>query len=192
MQLDYRFHVLKHFHPRRADGDLRRRVKGRIRELSVHSVRLLEGILELAEAGCEEAPHAATEYMHPPGKEGAVDPAPEFSADEVALVEMRVWLEYSGELEEVAAQHELLKGELTMRLSLDARGAVTSQEVRLPEGVEIPDFLADLERRIARWQFPEITRAGSCTVQYQIGNLPRPDDWHMCEYMLRPRPDPEK
>ncbi len=51
MQLDYLYHVLKHFHARRADEDLQRKVKGRIRELNEHSVQLLEEILKLAETG---------------------------------------------------------------------------------------------------------------------------------------------
>ena len=50
MQLDYYFHILRHFHPRRATASLEKRVKGLVRELNGNSAEILGEICDLVDS----------------------------------------------------------------------------------------------------------------------------------------------
>ena len=55
MRLDYHFHLLRHFRPRRADGGLEREVKGLIAELNADNAGLLERIVaDVCEGGADD------------------------------------------------------------------------------------------------------------------------------------------
>ena len=79
---------------------------------------------------------------------------------------------------------------LQVVLYLDAKGAVTSLQIKNPAEAGGEAFREQLSGMIFQWKFPDVKRAGSVTVTLetpkQVTRPPRPPDWGMCEMAPMP------
>jgi hypothetical protein len=112
--------------------------------------------------------------------------SPQLPAESKEIVRKTVDEKHQMEITSLLVKHDVLKQEIQLRLSVDAKGNVTSAEVILPAEVKKPTFKKELAELAEKWTFKEIRSRGDCTVKLKTGQILRRDDWHMTEMMIQP------
>ncbi|MDP6358566.1 MAG: hypothetical protein QF473_25835, partial [Planctomycetota bacterium] len=111
---------------------------------------------------------------------------PQLPAESKEIVRKTVDEKHQMEITSLLVKHDALKQEIQLRLSVDAKGNVTSAEVILPAEVKKPAFKKELAEVAEKWTFKEIRSRGDCTVKLKTGQILKRDDWHMTEMMIQP------
>jgi anaerobic magnesium-protoporphyrin IX monomethyl ester cyclase len=121
---------------------------------------------------------------HPVSPHQRNDTLVQFDSDEAAYIEQRIMSLYKPAIDSAGRATGFINRSLQCNLRLDSSGNVDSCEILAPPRDSAPAFFESLDSLTRTWNFPGITRTGTCGIVMIVA---KPDtDWHISEIIGYP------